>query len=698
MTDIKRLDFGFITRFLQITGIPFDVHVVRQKIDALNENPALLFTEKLNALVKSIPGNTKSVRSTSSRQFDTRYCPALILLDGQWQLLINHQGELCIFSDSNEQATPMLLSELPVTLVIWLQATQRNYMSDLHEHITDSMTLIRNVALKRKRWVFELAVATMVINIFAVLTSMFAMQIYDRVVPTLAFNTLYTLVSGVTIVYGIDWLLKVLRAKILDYHSSKIDVEVSSRIFNHLLNVQIDKLPKSLGTLSAQVNGLESARQFFSSTVVFLLIDMPFAFFFLAVIGMIGGAIGWVYLGFFLVSITLAMVSQMRTQKLAKILMTRSNERLGIMVDTIKGSETIRSGGATQTFQLEWDGISNSISAYGLQQKSISSTTTNTSATLGSLAYAIAVVIGVHLISQGHMTMGSMVACSILGGRVLGPVGQAVGYLLQYENVRQSIQMVNSLLKLPLQRAPDQALLFPDEQPKSMSLESVLFKYSEKDPLPLEIQDLSFHAGERIAVLGNVGSGKSTFLKVAAGLYRPQNGRIRLGIVDMWELDPYYVARNIGYLPQSVDLFKGTLRSNLTMGLEVSDTRLMDVCEALCIDRIASQSEKGMDLPINEGGTGLSGGQRQLVGLARLVLNAPSIWLLDEPTASLDQATQQQVIASLQSRIRPSDIVLFATHNPTLAMEWSTRIIFMDKGKVTKDVATEQVEIRKKIA
>ena len=698
MTDIKHVDFDLITRLLQMAGVPFDVNVVRQKVDKLNENSALLFTEKVNALVKSIPGNAKSVRSTSSRQFDTRHCPAVILLNGHWRLLANHHGVLCIFSSDNEQATPVLLSELPVTLVIWLQATQRHYLSDLHEHITDSMTLIRTVALRRKRWLFELAMATLVINILAVLTSMFAMQVYDRVVPTLAFNTLYTLVSGVTIVYGIDWLLKILRAKVLDYHSSKIDVEVSSRIFNHLLNVQVDKLPKSLGTLSAQVNGLESARQFFSSTVVFLLIDMPFAIFFLAVIWSIGGAIGLVYLGFFLASIALAVVSQIRTQKLAKLLMVRSNERLGIMVDTIKGSESIRSSGATQAFQLEWDEISNSISAYGLRQKSISSSTTNTSATLGSLAYAIAIVIGVNLIAQGQMTMGSMVACSILGGRVLGPVGQAVGYLLQYENVRQSIQMVNSLLKLPLQRAPDQALLFPDEQPKSLSLEAIQFKYSEKDPLPLDIPDMSFHAGERVAVLGNVGSGKSTFLKVAAGLYRPQSGRIRLGIVDMWELDPYYVARNVGYLPQSVDLFKGTLRSNLTMGLEVSDTRLMDVCEALCIDRIAAQSEKGMDLPINEGGTGLSGGQRQLVGLARLALNAPSIWLLDEPTASLDQTTQQQVISSLRSRIRPNDIVIFATHNPALAMEWSTRIIFMEKGKVVKDVATEQVEIRKKTA
>ena len=694
---MKDLSFYLVSNFLQRSGVLFDVEFVRDKLTALNDQPSLLFTEKLNILLKSIPGANRTIRSTSSRQFEKSNCPALAFIEHQWKVLFESDGELHVLGEDGNIET-ISVNDLPVTVVIWLHSPNNGYMSNTEEYITDSIQLIKSVALKQKRWILDLALATIVVNVFAVLTSMFAMQVYDRVVPTLAFNTLYTLVTGVVIVYLLDLALKVLRSKILDYRSSKIDVDISGRIFTHLLNLQLDKQPKSLGTLSAQVNGLESARQFFSSTIVFLLVDLPFAFFFLAVIWMIGGVIGWIYFGFFMLSMTIALISQSKNQKLSKILTTRSNERLGIMVDTIKGNETIRATGAVQDFQLEWNKIGRSISEYSLKQKALTSLTSNVSSTLGSVAYTLAVVAGVHAIGQGQLTMGAMIACSILGGRVLGPVGQAVSYLLQYENVRQSIAQVNGLLKLPLQRDASQSLLFPNEEPQSITLEGVSFRYEEKSPTILSIDKLAFQRGDRVALLGNIGSGKSTLLKVIAGLYRPIEGRVRYGVVDLWELDPFYISRNVGYLSQSVDLFKGTLRSNLTLGVDVSDTRLMDVCEALSIDKIAAQSEKGLDLPINEGGTGLSGGQRQLVGLARLALNAPTIWLLDEPTASLDSVTQSKVISELSHRIRPSDIVIYATHNPALATEWSNRVIFMEAGQISKDVPTEQIVIKRKTA
>jgi ATP-binding cassette subfamily C protein LapB len=285
-----------------------------------------------------------------------------------------------------------------------------------------------------------------------------------------------------------------------------------------------------------------------------------------------------------------------------------------------------------------------------------------------------------------------------LGGRILGPISQAVSYMIQYESVKQGIDMVDKLLELPRERVKQQALLSPDTSPSSLSMDSLKFQYDKAATPQLQVGSLQFSAGERVALLGSIGSGKSTLLKVAAGLYKPTDGRVRLGYSDLWELDPFYISNNVCYLPQSVDLFKGTLKSNLCMDNDVSEVKLMHVMNLLGLDVIAQNSGKGLDMLIHEGGGGLSGGQRQLVGLCRIMLKQPSIWLLDEPTSSLDAHTQKRVISAIQSLIKPSDILIFATHNPQLALELGTRMIIMENGAVTKDVPTSSVEVRRKSA
>jgi len=210
----------------------------------------------------------------------------------------------------------------------------------------------------------------------------------------------------------------------------------------------------------------------------------------------------------------------------------------------------------------------------------------------------------------------------------------------------------------------------------------------------VSIEEFSAKAGERIAILGSIGSGKSTLLKLLAGLYKPQTGLIKTGGADLWTLDPFYMTKNISYLPQTPDLFKGTLKSNLTLGRNVSDTKLLHTIELLNITSIMEQNDKGLDLPISEGGSGLSGGQRQLVGLARLFLNGPSIWILDEPTAALDQSRQATVRKALQAVLQPSDILIFATHNPALAVEMANRVLVMERGQIVKDVPASSVTWR----
>ena len=467
----------------------------------------------------------------------------------------------------------------------------------------------------------------------------------------------------------------------------------SQRKARHCLgpNPLLDQQPRSLGTLAAQVGGLDAVRQFFSAGVVFALVDLPFAALFLAFIAIIGGAVGWVYTLLLPVALLLGYVSQWRLRALLSQQMLRSNERQGLLVDTIRGAETIRANNAGWRFAQEWQDVTATIDGYNIQQKAVSSFSSVSTSSLSTLAYVAAVVVGVWQIEAGLLTMGGMIACSILGGRVIAPIAQSVQYLAQWQQVRQALQMVHQVLSLSRDRRPEQQLLLPDELPREVALERVRFAYPESPICQLDIERLQFKSGERVLLVGPIGCGKSTLLKMLAGLYCPSEGRIRLGDADLWEIDPQLVASQVGYLPQAVQLFKGTLRSNLALTGVTSDSRLLQITRELGIDGIAASSPQGMDLVISEGGEGLSGGQRQLVALARVLINQPRVWLLDEPTAALDGESEQRVWTALQGTIQPEDIVIVATHRPMAAARLATRVIAMQQGRVVKDGTPDRV-------
>ena len=625
-------------------------------------------------------------------RLDRRRLPAMLFYQEQWQL-VEHadNGELLLTSEEDERCF-YEQEAIQEGIVLWLRtpvAREETSLFSLKGNI--AARLVFSEMFKSRRWLIDISIATVIINILAVATSIFAMQVYDRVVPTLAYATLTTLVTGMLIVLSLDWLLKIVRARTLDSVSCAVDKAVSQQVFDHVLRLQLDTRPRSLGTLAAQVGGLDSVRQFFSSGVVFALVDMPFALFFISFIAVIGGPIGWVYLLLLPVAATLGWITQHRLRRLLKQQMMRSNERQGLLVDTIQGAESIRANNASWRFSELWQAITLTISRYNLRQKAISNLTTVTTGSLSTVAYVSAIVVGVGQIEAGNLTMGALIACSILGGRVIGPIAQGVQHLAQWQSVAQALDMVNQVLVLDSERDPDKELLLPEQRFNNVALQSISFSYPESPVRQLKIDDLTFTAGERVVLLGAIGSGKSTLLKVLAGLYRPGEGRVRLGNADLWEIDANVVAEQVSYLPQSVHLFKGTLRSNLTLSGSVSDSHLLHITEQLGIDRIAAESPQGMDLAISEGGEGLSGGQRQLVGLARVFLAQPKIWLLDEPTASLDSETEKQVLQAIDAHVKSDDILIISTHRPALAAQLANRVIIMQRGEIQADGKPEAV-------
>jgi ATP-binding cassette, subfamily C, bacterial LapB len=296
--------------------------------------------------------------------------------------------------------------------------------------------------------------------------------------------------------------------------------------------------------------------------VVFALVDLPFALMFVGFIAIIGGPVAWVYVLLLPAALTLGLVAQWRLRELLRRQLSRSNERQGLLVDTIRGAESIRASNAGWRFARQWQDITGSINRYGIQQRAISSFSTVTTTSLSTIAYVCAVVVGVWQIEAGLLTLGGLIACSILGGRVIAPVAQSVQYLVQWQHVSQALSMVHRVLALRTERLSGQHLLLPMTNSTAIALTGVRFSYADSPVRQLSVDQLQLQSGDRVLLVGPVGSGKSTLLKILAGLYRPSEGRVRLGQADLWETDPLLVNTQIGYLPQSVHLFRGTLRSN----------------------------------------------------------------------------------------------------------------------------------------
>jgi ATP-binding cassette, subfamily C, bacterial LapB len=623
-------------------------------------------------------------------RFDRRQLPALLFFENGWWLVVRASDDRFDLSDGEGRIQTVTDIQMAEAQVLWLRPTPSRAAASDALMASPAARLVMTELQRNPRWLVEVMLATLVVNLLAVLTSMFSMQVYDRVVPTFSYATLWALAVGLVVAHGIDWLLKYVRARLLDSVAKSTDVHASKALYAHMLSLRLDTRPRSVGSLAAQANGLESVRAFFSSTIVFALTDMPFVLLFLLLMWVIGGAVSFVYMAALPLALLVGWMGQRALRRLSRDEIQRSTERQGLMVETILGAEEIQATGAAWRFAEKWQAIVQSVADYSNRSKQITSLITTSAGTIGSLAYVLAIVVGVYEIEAGHLSTGGLIACTILGGRVIGPVGQAVQLLSQWQTVRESLEMVNRLLTLEPSREVEKMLLMPDGRPSSVEVEGLRFSYPQSPVVQLNVGKLRIESGERVLLLGPLGSGKSTLLKVLAGLYRPSEGRVRLGAADIWELEPQMVSTHVGYLPQDIQLFKGSLRSNLCLAGGVSDNRLLEVASKLGIERIAADSPRGMEMEIAEGGSGLSGGQRQLVGLARVLVSGATVWLLDEPTASLDSEAEARVVTALREMVQPQDILIVATHRTSL-IGLATRVVVMRAGEVVADDVPERI-------
>ncbi|MFM2476086.1 ATP-binding cassette domain-containing protein [Celerinatantimonas sp. MCCC 1A17872] len=683
--EIYNISKDLLHKALYQKGIRIPKQLFDEEYDKLQEEnlPPL---KSLGLLCNNL--NLRGTRLSMIRwdRLDRRVLPAPIFFNNQWWMADNSDEEekIKIINEDEEEQEVTSEQLFGNCYVLWIKHPKISMYKNNIGNKKISKIILKEI-FKSKSWLTNCIIASVIINTLVIFTSLFSMQVYDRVVPTLAFSTLTTLSFGMLIAIAISFVLKVLRSRIIESLAAEVDDTVSLKIFDHLLKLKMGVDNFSLGLLHAQVSSYENIRRFFSGNVIFSIVDLPFAFLFIAFIYLVGHDMGIVYTIFFGISLIVGLFSYFLSKDVVRKQITQSNEREGLLVDSIRGLETIRTNNANWRFLFKWKGINSSVSKYSYKQRDVGQLCSSIISGLGTMAYVSAIIVGVIQIANGDLTTGGIVASTIVGSRIINPVAQLANTLVRWQGVSQSIALVDGLLNKETERKYEQDLLLLEKSVTKIALANAKFFYPESPTYSFYTPELEFNSGDRVLILGSIGGGKSTLLKMLAGIYRPNEGMVKINDIDLWEVDPIQLSTEICYLSQDSQLFKGTLRDNLSLSGMVAPDYVSKIANELGINQFAYKSPYGFDMPVQEGGQGLSGGQKQLVALNRVISSNPSVWLLDEPTTSMDKLTQERVLATLKSYVKPSDILIVSSHNDTLLDGYINRVINIGDGNIISD-------------
>ncbi|MGV0960289.1 MAG: type I secretion system permease/ATPase [Limnohabitans sp.] len=549
-------------------------------------------------------------------------------------------------------------------------------------------------ALSRYRSSFLDAVfATFIISFVGLLAALYSMQVYDRVVPSKGYATLFVLTVGVLIAIGLELLIKQVRAHMVERACKAIDQELSAVFFGKALDIRMDARPRTVGSFASQIRHFESVRNFLTSSTLFILADAPFALLFVIVIGFISWQVALVPLAMVPLAVVVGLSFRHPIEKYTGLHMAESNRKNGLLIEAIDGIESIKAVNGEWQLLDRWRHLTATIAQGELHMRGLTTLSTNITQVMQQITYVGMVSVGAYAITVGELTMGGLIACTIISGRALSPLAQFPGLIVQWKHAQIALKGLDGIMALPSDRDRATRLVVPHSCQGQLRLDKIGFAYSDKHPI-LEVPALALVPGERVAILGAVGSGKSTLIKILSGLYKPSTGHVFLDNVDVTQLAPEFVREHIGYLPQDVRLFQGSLRENLSLGMpSPSDSQILRAAAMTGLDQVIQKHPKGMELDIAEGGNGLSGGQRQLVGLTRMLLQQPRILLLDEPTASMDAQLENRVMHHLFNELAPQSLLVVVTHKPAL-LAYVNRVIVVDQGRIVLDGARDQVLAR----
>ena len=559
------------------------------------------------------------------------------------------------------------------------------------QEFSSAMEVFKTAVFRRKHVLVLAIVATVVVNMIALVTSLYSMQVYDRVVPRGAFSTLWVLVAGALVALIFDFILRIVRSNMLERESVNIDTEVSEYFFSRAADVRLDARPPGIGTMAAQLRGLETVRSVMSSSALFAFADLPFAVLFIVIIALLGGVIAVILALAFPLAIGLALIFAHLIRENTMRAQVNGNRKNGLLVEALDAAETVKANRGQWFLLSRWNTLLDELHDSELPVRRLQAMAGSLFGTLQQMSYIGLIAWGAIEVFDNKITMGALIACSIIAGRVNGPlIGQLPTLLVQWSYARSSLQMLDGILALPVDRPVDVEQLRPNRLAPALSFNNVIFAYPGARS-GVSIPKLEIAAGERIGIIGEMGSGKSTLLKLMSGLFAPSQGQILIDKLDMSQVADDVLRHHIGYLPQDYRMVNGSLRDNLLLGLpDLGDDRIMGIAQKTGLAGLITDHPRGLDLPIAEGGRGLSGGQRVLTGLTRLLLAEPKLLLLDEPTANLDVDTEALVLRSIQERMNPDTTLIFVTHKMQL-VGLVDRLILIANGQIALDGPTGEV-------
>ncbi|MGB7815914.1 MAG: type I secretion system permease/ATPase [Methylotenera sp.] len=676
-------------------------HQVATTKDALTSGLPLRNGKMTPALFKRAAERANLAVTTLKKplnQIRTEFLPVTLLLKNDEACMlagVDVEAKIAsvIYPELGDAEVAVPLAEIVTQYAGYMIVTKPKYVFDKRAPVVGKVrlkhwfwgTLAENSHIYR-----DVMVAAFVVNIFALAMPMFTMNVYDRVVPNRSIETLWVMAIGVSIIVIGDLILRTMRGYFLDWASTRIDVKLSARIMEQVLGTRLELRPNSVGSLASNLRSFESVRDFITSATVTTLIDVPFGLIFIAVMAwislpmvvpvIIGGIVMLVY----------AFSVQTKMHELSETMYRASAARNATLIESLVGLETVKAIGIEGAMQRKWEHSASFLTEVGSKLRLLSQSINNGSNAIQQITTVALVLLGVYLVTNGDLTMGGLIASTMLASRALAPISQTAGLLTQYHTASTSLESLNGIMDKPVERPLNSNFLSRPTFKGDIEFREVSFNYPGAEESALTKVSFKIKAGEHVALLGRMGSGKTTIHKLILGLYQPTEGAILIDGIDARQIDPAELRRCVGYVQQDTHLFYGTMRENLTIASpHADDAAVLAAAHAGGIDDFINGHPKGFDLLVGERGETLSGGQKQGVGIARALITKPSIILLDEPTSAMDHSGEDAVKSRLMEASNGKTVVLIS-HRSGL-FDLVNRIIVVDSGRVVADGAKDQV-------
>jgi ATP-binding cassette subfamily C protein LapB len=673
-----------------LQGIPFEGSQEYSEIFTLNN---LGLDDAFSRVTERAGFSSKLIQGIKLKRIPKVIFPVILLLK---------ENKVCILTELSGEYSKVIMPEISGDKAYWVKS------QDLKKEFTGSLfllkPLIRTESNKREKrdWFWsslnyskglylDIFLASFLLNLFMLATPLFTMNVYDRVVPNSAFDTLWVFVIAIVVVYLFDTLMKVLRTYTLEVVAKKSDVLISSRIFEHVLNIKLSHGFSSVGAFASNLKEFDTIRSFFTASSMATVIDLPFLIIFLVVIFIIGGNIVAVPLVASALILFYSFIIKRPLQKSINNLSLSSAYKNALLIESLSTLETIKSFSLQSQMQWKWEESVGKIAKDEITSRLLTGSITTFTNFVIQIANVTVLILGVYAISEQSLTMGGLIALVMLTSRSLAPLNQFASLISNYEQSKRAYYHLNTIMKLPT----DSELHQDDVERKKIlgqiEFKEVKFKYPESKNYILDGISFKIDAGESVAIIGTNGSGKTTILKLIMGLYEPESGSILIDGIDIRQFNPHSLRKSMAYLPQEIVLFKGTLQENIRNSVDkLSDKALILSSKLSGVETFVAKNSMGYNMPIKERGEGVSLGEKQSIGLARLFAKSrASMVLMDEPTNGMDSNSELWVLKSLQGFITTRTMLMVSHKNNLLKL--SKRLILLENGKILLDGSYKDV-------